>query len=205
MTQFETNARASWVLRARSGPDRPAPPGRRTAVGDCRPPVISLVRSRRLELPRVAPQRPQRCASTNSATTARGEPRGVANRVVFVKGGRKASAELWDLARTPLPAGATAFTHLRCRSENPSPLVGEGGARAAKRSGRMRGRTDLSTTPLTDVAGCMNVAEKPVRPLILPWHSHGPLPLPQGEKGFQANPRLRSRASILGSRPRKAR
>ena len=29
-----------------------------------------LVRSRRLELPRVAPQRPQRCASTNSATTA---------------------------------------------------------------------------------------------------------------------------------------
>src|SRR4051812_23939789 len=31
-----------------------------------------MVRSRRLELPRVAPQRPQRCASTNSATTARG-------------------------------------------------------------------------------------------------------------------------------------
>src|SRR5665213_4528 len=30
-----------------------------------------VVRSRRLELPRVAPQRPQRCASTNSATTAR--------------------------------------------------------------------------------------------------------------------------------------
>ena len=29
-----------------------------------------MVRSRRLELPRVAPQRPQRCASTNSATTA---------------------------------------------------------------------------------------------------------------------------------------
>ena len=28
------------------------------------------MRSRRLELPRVAPQRPQRCASTNSATTA---------------------------------------------------------------------------------------------------------------------------------------
>lgn len=35
----------------------------------------SLVRSRRLELPRVAPQRPQRCASTNSATTARGRSR----------------------------------------------------------------------------------------------------------------------------------
>ena len=34
-----------------------------------------LVRSRRLELPRVAPQRPQRCASTNSATTARGRSR----------------------------------------------------------------------------------------------------------------------------------
>src|SRR6201999_443456 len=32
--------------------------------------AFSLVRSRRLELPRVAPQRPQRCASTNSATTA---------------------------------------------------------------------------------------------------------------------------------------
>ena len=32
-----------------------------------------MVRSRRLELPRVAPQRPQRCASTNSATTARRE------------------------------------------------------------------------------------------------------------------------------------
>jgi hypothetical protein len=32
-----------------------------------------MVRSRRLELPRVAPQRPQRCASTNSATTARHE------------------------------------------------------------------------------------------------------------------------------------
>src|SRR5215217_1601381 len=29
-----------------------------------------LVRSRRLELPRLAAQRPQRCASTNSATTA---------------------------------------------------------------------------------------------------------------------------------------
>ena len=34
------------------------------------PKRVSLVRSRRLELPRVAPQRPQRCASTNSATTA---------------------------------------------------------------------------------------------------------------------------------------
>ena len=45
-----------------------------------------LVRSRRLELPRVAPQRPQRCASTNSATTARGEARGVANAGGFVKG-----------------------------------------------------------------------------------------------------------------------
>lgn len=33
------------------------------------------MRSRRLELPRVAPQRPQRCASTNSATTARGRSR----------------------------------------------------------------------------------------------------------------------------------
>jgi hypothetical protein len=32
--------------------------------------ITRLVRSRRLELPRVAPQRPQRCASTNSATTA---------------------------------------------------------------------------------------------------------------------------------------
>src|SRR4029078_5214035 len=31
----------------------------------------AMVRSRRLELPRVAPQRPQRCASTSSATTAR--------------------------------------------------------------------------------------------------------------------------------------
>src|SRR3954465_8890052 len=30
-----------------------------------------MVRSRRLELPRLAAQRPQRCASTNSATTAR--------------------------------------------------------------------------------------------------------------------------------------
>ena len=44
-----------------------------------------LVRSRRLELPRVAPQRPQRCASTNSATTARGEARGLAERPRFVK------------------------------------------------------------------------------------------------------------------------
>src|SRR5690606_26483945 len=34
-----------------------------------------MVRSRRLELPRVAPQRPQRCASTNPATTARDECR----------------------------------------------------------------------------------------------------------------------------------
>ena len=34
-----------------------------------------MVRSRRLELPRVAPKRPQRCASTNSATTARGRSR----------------------------------------------------------------------------------------------------------------------------------
>jgi hypothetical protein len=39
-------------------------------------PGDSLVRSRRLELPRVAPQRPQRCASTNSATTARGRGAG---------------------------------------------------------------------------------------------------------------------------------
>lgn len=29
-----------------------------------------LVRSRRFELPRISPQRPQRCASTSSATTA---------------------------------------------------------------------------------------------------------------------------------------
>src|SRR5690554_3466648 len=48
---------------------------------------LSMVRSRRLELPRVAPQRPQRCASTNSATTARdvgrSRPAGrhVANRI----------------------------------------------------------------------------------------------------------------------------
>ena len=34
-------------------------------------PEDDLVRSRRLELPRLATQRPQRCASTNSATTAR--------------------------------------------------------------------------------------------------------------------------------------
>ena len=32
---------------------------------------FKMVRSRRLELPRVAPQRPQRCASTSSATTAK--------------------------------------------------------------------------------------------------------------------------------------
>ena len=44
-----------------------------------------MVRSRRLELPRVAPQRPQRCASTNSATTARGRSRGVANARACVK------------------------------------------------------------------------------------------------------------------------
>src|SRR6476620_2070844 len=36
-----------------------------------------MVRSRRLELPRVAPQRPQRCASTNSATTARHDKAGL--------------------------------------------------------------------------------------------------------------------------------
>ena len=39
----------------------------------------NLVRSRRLELPRLAAQRPQRCASTNSATTAhfgRARPQG---------------------------------------------------------------------------------------------------------------------------------
>ena len=34
-------------------------------------PEDDLVRSRRLERPRLATQRPQRCASTNSATTAR--------------------------------------------------------------------------------------------------------------------------------------
>src|ERR1700722_1803576 len=44
---------------------------------------ISLVRSRRLELPRVAPQRPQRCASTNSATTATSEAGGLANALRF--------------------------------------------------------------------------------------------------------------------------
>src|SRR5690606_5650552 len=33
--------------------------------------VREMVRSRRLELPRLSTQRPQRCASTNSATTAR--------------------------------------------------------------------------------------------------------------------------------------
>src|SRR5579864_5511931 len=44
-----------------------------------------MVRSTRLELPRVAPQRPQRCASTNSATTARGEARGLAEGLRFVK------------------------------------------------------------------------------------------------------------------------
>ena len=37
---------------------------------------VRLVRSRRLELPRVAPQRPQRCASTSSATTASEPPKG---------------------------------------------------------------------------------------------------------------------------------
>ena len=46
---------------------------------------ISLVRSRRLELPRVAPQRPQRCASTNSATTATSEAGGLANALRFGK------------------------------------------------------------------------------------------------------------------------
>ncbi len=49
--------------------------GRRKALKsnkdmNCLTNVSEMVRSRRLELPRVAPQRPQRCASTNSATTA---------------------------------------------------------------------------------------------------------------------------------------
>ncbi len=45
-----------------------------------------MVRSRRLELPRVTPQRPQRCASTNSATTASpSEARGLANAPRFGK------------------------------------------------------------------------------------------------------------------------
>ena len=44
-----------------------------------------MVRSRRLELPRVAPQRPQRCASTNSATTARRAGAGRNRRAGFSK------------------------------------------------------------------------------------------------------------------------
>src|ERR1700753_303934 len=66
--------------------------------------LVSRVRSRRLELPRVAPQRPQRCASTNSATTARGEARGVANSGGFVKGGETAPplrTGLTDVTWTP--------------------------------------------------------------------------------------------------------
>ena len=41
------------------------------ALGHLQASNRKLVRSRRLELPRLAAQRPQRCASTNSATTAR--------------------------------------------------------------------------------------------------------------------------------------
>jgi ADP-heptose:LPS heptosyltransferase len=55
--------------------------------------VFQLVRSRRLELPRVAPQRPQRCASTNSATTARGEARGLAEASGFLKPAQERAAE----------------------------------------------------------------------------------------------------------------
>ena len=46
-----------------------APRGRATNILSSK--LNELVRSRRLELPRLATQRPQRCASTNSATTAR--------------------------------------------------------------------------------------------------------------------------------------
>ena len=41
-----------------------------------------MVRPRRLELPRVAPQRPQRCASTNSATAARLSEGGADNKLI---------------------------------------------------------------------------------------------------------------------------
>ena len=64
----------------------PAPQKKPTLFKHLRKEICRMVRSRRLELPRVAPQRPQRCASTNSATTARHEgpartgPRHVANR-----------------------------------------------------------------------------------------------------------------------------
>jgi hypothetical protein len=51
----------------------PSPEKYRMIYNDLDYKKIQLVRSRRLELPRVAPQRPQRCASTNSATTARTE------------------------------------------------------------------------------------------------------------------------------------
>src|SRR5215469_1112252 len=65
---------------------------------------ISLVRSRRLELPRVAPQRPQRCASTNSATTARGEARGLAEGPEFVKQADEAARGATTTRReTPRP------------------------------------------------------------------------------------------------------
>src|SRR5277367_1428727 len=64
-----------------SGPEAAGPQGTRRNARV----LGTMVRSRRLELPRVAPQRPQRCASTNSATTARGEARGLAEASENVK------------------------------------------------------------------------------------------------------------------------
>ena len=68
-----------------------------------------LVRSRRLELPRVAPQRPQRCASTNSATTARGRAE-TCRRAACSKWASPAQAHSSQKAAVPRTAGKTEFS-----------------------------------------------------------------------------------------------
>src|SRR5215469_12873682 len=72
-----------------------------------------MVRSRRLELPRVAPQRPQRCASTSSATTARlcsgaaGNTKSrVSNQAQAVERGKTAGRMEWRIDDSPVAYGA---------------------------------------------------------------------------------------------------
>src|SRR5215813_11971158 len=78
-----------------------------------------MVRSRRLELPRVAPQRPQRCASTSSATTAAVAPgvegyplpdpgRGNSKSPERDQAGKLPDGRHWHSEKNPLPSSGMA-------------------------------------------------------------------------------------------------
>ena len=170
--------------------------------------AASLVRSRRLELPRVAPQRPQRCASTNSATTARGEPGRLADAAALGKRELSSRSGLTHLRSMPGAAIVSQNTFLR-GDDAPvawatSPGLVDYPSAVAAMEARARAIADgeagelvwlLEHPPLYS-AGRLREARRPA--------DAGPLPgVPDRARGPVHLPRARAAGGLRHARPRR--